>query len=615
MPPVLVGVFPTYLLVTGIAHFMINHFFVRAPYLLDTGMLSALSYRNGVWLPAPEVALNYVNYYYDVYFSPLTTLFSLLSYLVPVGRLEWYVIIQSAVYAPIGLATYLVASRLEPSTSLRRLPITIVAALAFSFSGLVLWMVGYPHFEAAMPGLTCMTVAALVTGRTRGAWVWLVLAASVRQDGGIHIALALAPVLFLQWRGYERLPSRRTILLMMSVAVGISVTGMLVIKLFFHPYPRLTQAYLGDPLYSHLSVDVVVERARTFLAHSQVIYYPFVATCLFAALRRDAGYMLGWVSTLPWFGFSFLAVEQVKATFFAYGVGPLMIGMFWCYLYGAHLAPARRKMRPAALEAVFALVCLSSTLGLWRAAPGSGRALAHDMAFAMPHDRAAVHGLVDSIRRHKSQIEPLQVDSAVATLALEELVPGEAWPHASSGANTLIFHSESARAVPMSAFAIEQEFTSCVSIRRTAILACSRHGFPHDMFEGIDVDPVPTPFVRAWVDDKVRAIVKFEDRGVVFEKAYVLVGWLGALPRGTYEWSMTFAVDEPMKLDGDELARLEVVKSGSLLSFATAEKDARELTLRFDANGDKEPLAFQFGSRPRTPLTITSMHIRRITVP
>src|SRR5712672_3240992 len=71
-PSLLVGVLPTCLLVVGIVHFMLNHFFVRPPYLLDTGMLSWLAYRDGVLLEAPKIALDYVKYYYDVYFSPMT---------------------------------------------------------------------------------------------------------------------------------------------------------------------------------------------------------------------------------------------------------------------------------------------------------------------------------------------------------------------------------------------------------------------------------------------------------------------------------------------------------------------------------------------------------------
>lgn len=611
----LVGVLPTFLLVVGIVHFMLNHFFVRAPFLLDTGMLSWLSYHDGVLLAAPKIALDYVEYYYDVYFSPLTSLFSVLSYLVPVGRLEWYVILQASVYAPIGPAVYLVSSRFEPATALRRMPITIAAVLAFAFSGLVLWMIGYPHFEAAMPGLISLMLASLVTGRTRWAWVWLVLAAGVRQDGGIHIATAIAPILFLSWRGREMLPSRRTLILMISAAVAMSVVGMLSIKLFFTPFPRLAQAYIGSPPYSHLNGPLLAERARLFFEYSRVIYYPFAATCLLAALRRDVGYLLGWISTLPWFTFCFLAVEQVKATFFAYGVGPFMIGMFWCYLYGAHLAPARRRMRASALEAVFVLVCVASTLGMYRAEPAVTKNVTGDMWRGFPRDRAAVHTFVEALHEHRARFGRLLVDGAVATLAMEYLDLSEVWRGVMSDVDTLAFHQASPDAVQIFCELIANEFKVCKRIQRTGIVVCTRDSLSADTYAGLAIDVMPAALVAADLPPVKRKVIKFEERGVVFQKPDVLTGWLGQLPRGTYEWTMTLVPDEPMRLDGSGLATLEVKQGGSRLAYATATRDQRALTLRFDANDGKQPLTYRLSSSPETSLVFTSMRLRRIATP
>jgi hypothetical protein len=614
-PTLLVGVLPTFLLVVGIVHFMLNHFFVRAPYLLDTGMLSWLSYHDGVLLAAPKIALDYVEYYYDVYFSPLTSLFSVLSYLVPVGRLEWYVILQAAVYAPIGPVVYLVSSRFEPGTALRRMPITIAAALAFSFSGLVLWMIGYPHFEAAMPGLISLMLASLVTGRTRWAWLWLVLAAWVRQDGGIHIATAIAPILFLSWRGRAMLPSRRTLIVMISAAVAMSVVGMLSIKLFFTPFPRLAQAYIGSPLYSHLNGPLLAERVRLFFEHSQVIYYPFVATCLLAALRRDAGYLLGWISTLPWFAFCFLAVEQGKATFSVYGAGPFMIGMLWCYLYGAHLAPVPRRMRAGALEAVFALVCVASTLGMYRAEPATMKHVTGDMRRGRPRDRAAVRTFVEVLHEHRARFGRLRVDGAVATLAMQYLDPSEVWRGVMSEVNTLAFHRGSPDAVEMFRELIANEFNFCKRIQRTGIVVCTRDPLPADTYGGLAIEVVPAALVEADLPLVKQKVIKFEDRGVVFQTSDVLTGRLGQLPRGTYEWTMTLVPDELMRLDGSELATLEVEQGGSRLAYATATRDERALTLRFDANGGEQLLTYHLGSRPETPLVFTSMRLRRVATP
>ncbi len=611
-PVVLTGVLPALLLGLGVVRYMLNHFFARAPYLLDSGMLSGLSYRNGLLLPPHKIACDYIDVYYDVYVSPMTSMFSALSYAAPVDRLEWFSFVAGAVYVPIGLAVYFVASRLDPASALRRLPITLVAALAFSFNGLVLWMIGYPHFEAAMPGLTCLALAALVTGRTRTAWVCLALAASVRQDGGIHVATAVAPLLFLSWRGVEMTPTRRKLVITIGVALAISLVGMVSQKLFFHPVGRLTQAYLGDPLYSHLSMEVLADRAWRFVETNQLIYYPFLATCLIAALRRDARYLLGWVSVVPWFLFSFLAVEEVKAAFFAYGVGPLIIGVFWVYLYGAHLAPMPRRLRAGVLEAVFAVVCLSSTFGAYRAAPKALWFIAADMAVMKPQDRPAVHAFVAAIHEHRARFGRLHADGAIATLAMQHLAPHEIWNAGMIGVDTLAFHRDSPSQHEIMADLIANTLDVCTRVRKTGILLCTRDRLPADTFAGLAVDVIPASLIYSDFIRKNLTIIKIEDRGIVFRSRYVLNGWLGTLPRGTYEWTLTLATDEPLVLEGAELARLEVVQGDSILAFTTVPRGAREIKLRFDANGGV--LGYRFGARPETPLIITNAQLRRITV-
>lgn len=607
----IVGVLPAGLLVLGVVRYMLDHFFVKAPFLLDTGMLSWLAYRDGILLRAPRIALDYVEYYYDVYFSPLTSVFSLVSYVVPVGRIEWYVMVQAAVYAPFGFAVHLATPRLEPGTALRRLPVSLAAALAFSFCGPVLWMIGYPHLEAAMPGFICLMLGAVVTGRVRWAWVWLGLAASVRQDGGIHAATALAPLLFLQVRGVAMLASRRTLVAMIAVAVGLSALAMVAIDVFFHPFPRLAQAYLGTPLYSHLSVALLAERARGFAAHCQLIYYPLLATALVAALRRDHRYLLGWISTVPWFAFCFLAVEPVKAQFFAYGVGPFVVGMFWCYLYGAHLAPASRRLRAAALEAGFAIVCASSMLGAFRALPSELSAITHGMMVSHRRDRAAVYALVAAIRDHHAALGRLRVDGAVAALAMEVLDPSEAWYRGVTDVDTIAFHRASLEVNPVIADLVANQLDVCTRVRGTGIAVCARDRLPAEIFAGMATEVVPAALVQissAGTPDSVR----FEDRGVVVPGARALEGRLHSLPPGSYEWTIQIAVDGPGPVARAELATFEVFEASVPVASAAVANDARGLVLRFQVSTGSGPVSFRFESRASTALVITTMRLHRV---
>jgi len=609
--PVVVGFLPAALLGLAVVRFTLNHFFFRAPFLLDAGFLSKLTYHDGLVLPVPRIACDYASVFYDIYVSPMTSMFSALSYLAPVGRCEWFAVVEGAVYAPIGLAVYLIASRLEPESALRRLPITFAAAVAFSFSGPVLWMVGYPHLEAAMPVLACVAVGAVISGRTRAAWVCLVLAASVRQDGGIHVALALAPLWFLGWRGVAMTPTRRLVRSMIGVAIGLSVTGMICQRLFFHAVPRLTQAYLGSPPYSHLSLSVLADRARFFCENNQLIYYPFVATCVVAAVRRDWRYLLGWISLVPWFAFSFAAVEEVKVRFGAYNVGPFLYGPFWLYAYGAGLAPPGRRLRAGWLEAIFALVCASSTYGAYRGFPSWIQRVATDMTHYRVNGRASVHAFVDALQRNQSRFTRLRVDDAVAALAIEFL-PADAWLHTgATDSDAVAFHLASEEGRAIEATLTANRLDTCTLVLDTHLVLCTHDGPPAGMFDAIATATVPSSFVLAVYPWKDRDTIAPVRRGVAFRRAGSLRGGLGVLPAGDYEWTIEVAADEPVQATGPELVGIDVVQGDALLASGTAAANARAFSVRLHVAGDR-PLEYELRSRADSPVTITAAQLRLV---
>lgn len=600
-PLVLVGMVPALLLSLGVARFTLNHFFARAPYLLDSGLLSGIAYRSGPLLAPPTIACDYATSFYQVYFSPIVSVFSALSYLVPVGRIEWFAFVQFVVYLPIGIAVYALSSRVDPAGALRRAPITLIAALAFSFSGIVLWMIGYPHYEAATSGLVCLVLVAVVTGRTRLTWILLGLAASVRQDGGLHVALALMPLAFLKWRGADLVPTQRRLLATIGISLGSMVVLMLCQKIFFVPVDRIGPVYFGKPAYAHLSVDLLIARARNLLDLGQVIYYPLLATALIAILRRDARYLLGWAATIPWFVFNFTAFDEAKSRFVAYAAGPFLVAIFWVYLYGALIAPVARRLRPGLLEAVFALICISSMLGYHRAMPGPFRATTRDMAFAQPQNRAAVHGFVDAVGEHQATFGQFYVDNAVGALAQEWLHLGQIWHTGDNPPpDTYAFHireDHGERGVLPDLLLHGLE--SCLHVAETGIYVCSRRPLPAATFENVKTEAIPASLLSARFD---RRTVSFDPRGITLPPGASVTGGLGALERGTYEWRLGVA--------GGSLA-LHVENETE--TVAEARVGGQEDVVRFSTDGVL-PLRFRLSAA--ASVTITSASLRRVeTVP
>ncbi len=586
LPFLIVGVIPALLLSLGVARFITNHFFARAPFLLDSGLLSGVVYRSGLGLAPPPIACDYATSFYQVYFSPIISALSMLSYVVPVRRFEWFAVVQALVYLPIGFVVYALSSQISARRSLRDLALPLAAALAFSFSGIVIVMVSYPHYEAATPALICLVLAAVVTGRTRLTWIMIALAVSVRQDCGLHVALALAPLVYLKWRGTEMLPSQRRLLVTIAVAVGASLAGFACQRLLWSPVDRLTPVYFGSPHYAHLSWALISERVRDFGTDCQLIYYPFLATVLIAIVRRDARYLFGWAMTIPWFLFNFTAFDGAKAAFSAYTAGPFLVAMFWFYVYGARLAQPARRLSPGVAAALFAVICVSSTLGAYRGRPAITRTV-WDMALLQPMDRESVHGFADTLLAHHADFGRVFVDDAVAALVQEGFGLAELW-HGQDRPDALAFHTRSSGLSLLPALAANQ-LDTCVHATRTNLFVCSRAPLPAALFAGVEIQRVPAMFAFTRI---ARPGVFADDRGVQILTGFSLEGPLGELPRGHYTWTL--------QLEGTARAQIEI---GAVVS------SAGEPAISFETTGE---VGIRYRVTATSPLVITGAALRRL---
>ena len=553
------------------------------------------------------MACDYAEWYFGVHPSLYISLWSGLSYLFPVPRIEWYAIFQAFVFVPFGFATYVVSSRLDPDGRMRRLPFIVLVGFAFTFQGQVLRMIGYPHYEPVIAAYGCLTLGAIVTGRFRLAWLFLALTVSVREDAGLHTALALAPLLYLQWRGVEVPASRRTLLAMCGTAIGVSVALIVCQKLLSHGFSTLATVYLGDPIYAHVNGSMLVTRAKAFLHDCPAIYYPFLASCLLAAVRRDGRYLLGWAVGAPWFVLNFLAKQEQKATLAAYAHFPYVVALFWVFAYGAFLAPSGRRLRPRVLEGVFALLCISSTVGFCRTDPPFTKLLVHDMTRLGHFNRGSLHRFVDDLRKRRSDLGRFYVDYSVASVALEVLDDDQLWSPKIDPADAIAFHEETFFRDQLLPALFANHLDSCTRIHGTGILVCTRAPLPAGFFEGVQTDIVPSSF--AFANSLRRPGAKVTDKGIRYASGVGIDGWLGVLPKGTYE--LRWKIDTELPPGTDTMVDVAIMVGADRRAFVTVPTGTRSLSVQFEASGD-EVLWFRSQSHVAGTFTVTSAQIVRI---
>ena len=568
VPFLLAGLLPTAIAFAANARFILSHFYARAPFLLDAGWHSALVHRAGVSLVNPGVACDYARTFYGLHISPILALFSALSYVVPLERIEWYATFQGMVYAPFGLAVYLVASRSEP-VRLRRWLLTALAALAFAFNGPVLSCVGFPHFEAAIAALLCLMLACVATNRMRLASLFLILTLSIREDAGLHAGLALLPLVYLQARGVLKWPSRRALLALVGTAFGASVAAIVLQKSVFSTSGLFRAEYLGDPPLAHLTLQRVAERLSALATERSCVTIPFAFSLLVAALRRDPRYLLGWLATAPWFLLNLLAYQAEKASFSAYTVFPFIVSFFWVFLYGTLVAPQPRRLPRWQLEGLLTVASVLSVLGMHSS---DTRSVITGMLETEPQDRKSVRAFVQIVRDRRPELGRLAVDEPISALAIETIVLHDALRR-TPDPETFLLHRESAVLdanvlVDLDRYAIP----SCLLVEGTGLVTCTRSATAAEAFRTLRGTPMPAGL----------ALTSFLDvgRDVRFAAERVTIGassktGLIALARnlwihpGNYELSCDVFLEE-MDLKQVDAATVEAVLDGALAGRAHA---------------------------------------------
>lgn len=462
---------PLLAIVWANAVFIYNHFYVRGPYLHDSGWFSALVYRNGLMPRSPESVARDVVYYWGWHPSLLLSLGSALSYLAPIGRIEWFAVFQAAIYAPLAFAVPLLVPK-EARTDLSSAALTAACGLAFAFGGQVVTCIGFPHFEIFSAAGCAIMLAAIATGRERLAWVGLGISIATREDGGLHGATLLVAALASDFTGHP-FPIARKRLVTMMVA-GLAATAILIVvqKKLFVSVDAWKHYLAGDPPYAHLTRDLVWKRLGFLASHSGFVWMPAAATAVIAVVRRDPRYLLGWAVTLPWFLLNLAAKQDVKAKLELYTGFPFLGSAFWVGAYAR--AGDRRPVWTGWRWAPWSVGALSllSLIGLERGYDYAVGKAVEDMSFPRATNRAGLYELTRELATRDRGF--VRMDTSIASFAvdfvrLENLLTDEEKVGGRVGGDAFTFFTSS-ESVDVY---IRSTFRHCGQVPRTPAFFCT----------------------------------------------------------------------------------------------------------------------------------------------
>ncbi|MGE0233755.1 MAG: hypothetical protein AB7S46_18430, partial [Flavobacteriaceae bacterium] len=132
--------------------------------------------------------------------------------------------------------------------------------LAFFLLGeFVLRETGYPHYEAAVTGLTLFTFLALRDRSATRIAAGFILLALYREDGGFYAAYATVCVSAIAAIDGKDVAWGRGAALA-GLGIAISVTAILIQKHYFPGFDSVRSNFVGSGFFAHLTPAFIVER-------------------------------------------------------------------------------------------------------------------------------------------------------------------------------------------------------------------------------------------------------------------------------------------------------------------------------------------------------------------
>lgn len=598
---------PALLVAWANAVIIYNHFYFWGPFLHDSGWFSSLVHRNGLMPRSPQSVAHEVVYYWGWHPSLLLSLGSALSYLFPIGRVDWYCVFQAAIYAPLALAVPLLVPKRE-RTNLASAALTAACSVAFAFSGQVLCCIGYPHFEIFSAAGCAVMLAALATGRERVAWIGLAMSIATREDGGLHAGTFLAAVLASDLTGRPFPVARRRVVTMAIVAFAATAILVVVQKKLFVSVDAWKHYLAGEPPYAHLTRALLARRLDHFWSRSGFIWMPVAGSVIVAVVRRDGRYLLGWAATLPWFLLNIAALQEIKGELAIYTGFPFVASAFWVGAYAR--AGDRRPVRVAWRWAPFsaALVGLLSLIGLERGQSSAANHIVGEMTFPRPTNRAGMLAFASELgsgRYGAVRMDPAMASFAVEFARLDDLISDEDRRHGLSHGDAFAFFAESSSLGAQ----LRSPFRHCAHVARTPMFFCTtpERAIPAGT---VEASPLGSAIVIAENARRVGDVVKVD--AAPFS---VSTGGPGVrLERGRYlaVWDLDFercSPDAPMPH-----MHIDIAHSGSAIAGSRrVSVTDPSFEIPFEVTADQEEKSWELRTFTGScAFTIRGLDIRRV---
>jgi hypothetical protein len=325
--------------------------------MMDLGWLSTVAWHSDLLLTGPPAS--YQESFFLHHMSPIFWLTSLVSYILPFGRLDYYAFLLGLSYSLYAAGIYCLWMWNDGEPTIRRSLTGAALALLATFSAIGMQALRLPHYEMAMPSFALWFFIMLAQRRIALAAIWFSLCLLIREDAGLHLFGLLFLLGTTQKFTHKQIVPMKRIAGFGCTALAYAFGIMFVQSVLFPDSHKLAQIYTGDPAWQHVTWDFVKERWSFFFTERTTITLPFLVTLIWAAVARNPLLPLGYIAFVPWVVLNVFAFQITAGSLNFYYMFPLWIALGWPLL-ALHLWPAAspraRQRWPWLIMLLFSLI-------------------------------------------------------------------------------------------------------------------------------------------------------------------------------------------------------------------------------------------------------------------
>jgi len=348
------------LLIAGVytlfKYLLLTHFYINGGYILDSGWMASLMWKNGLIPLNPIVALPvyYQNFLQNHSFL-LTPFLSELSYLFPFPMAVWFAVVYGAAHALTALIAYVIFRYLLGTGTWSQIG-AFFSAATFILSAPVIENFAYPHLEYLLFPTASILVLGLILKRSWMVWVGLILAAAVREDCGFHMAapfllVLLCTLLFPRFFGRLSSQTWNRYLSVAIAAILLSLGSMFIPSLFVHKESLFQDEYLGHPIYGHVTPTFAINQLLFFLTEKPFVWVPLLLLFIMGLIRRNVIFVSASLAYVPWITLNLMGVIGSARQFESYHTFPLyMMFLFACLPPPNRIEENDKKEKPHSFQ-------------------------------------------------------------------------------------------------------------------------------------------------------------------------------------------------------------------------------------------------------------------------